>query len=420
MFYSCNTENIEHRNNTPGFLSGAPPVDGRQKGETSQAQIIDNRDTFITIENTQPHTAWVRVTKNMSIKKSIKRGIYTAAKLTGMFRVSRFLMRRRLLILCYHGFQSSDESRFRPIMFMDPVHFAQRLDIIARGKYPVLPLSEGVLRLNNGTLPANAVVITIDDGFYSTLDLAAPILQQHNFPATLYVTSYHVTKGTPVFMLLIQYLFWKTESTSIELPEQPWFPAKAVDLRDHQATRQAIQQILDYGTGHCDEPQRQEISAAVADALGVDLESIRASRMLSLLTPDELSQLDAFGIDIQLHTHRHTFPASDPEQARRELHDNRKILENLLGRHLEHFCYPSGIWTSDLFPMLTEEGIVSATTCEAGMNTRGTSPLALFRILDQNNLDTLEFEAELSGFCELIRIICGRCRRNSRKHGSAD
>lgn len=352
----------------------------------------------------------------MSIKQHIKLGVYNAAKLTGLFRVSRFLMRRRLMILCYHGFQHSDEAQFRPIMFMDKRRFAQRLDLITQGKYPVIPLSEGLLRLKNGTLPANAVVITIDDGLYSTLNQAAPILHEHGFPATLYVTSYHVIKGTPVFKLVIQYLFWKTERTSFELPGLSWFPADAVDLRDSHAAHQTIQQILDYGMALCDEPRRQEICAAVAAALDVDFENIRTSRMLSLLTPDELRQLDAFGIDVQLHTHRHTFPADNPEQARRELHDNRDILEKILGRRLEHFCYPSGDWSSDLFPMLTAEGIVSATTCEAGMNHQATNPLALHRVLDQNNIGDIEFEAELTGFCELLRIISGRCRHNRSKH----
>lgn len=321
------------------------------------------------------------------------------------------------MILCYHGFQYSDEARFRPIMFMDRQRFAQRLDLITRSKYPVLPLSEGLRHLKNGTLPANAIVITIDDGFYSTLDLAAPILHEHGFPATLYVTSYHVSKGTPVFMLVIPYLFWKAECTSFELPNHPWFPAKAVDLRDHHATQRAIQQIIDYGTAHCDEPRRQEICAVVAAALNLDFEAICKSRALSMLTPDELSQLDAFGIDVQLHTHRHIFPANNPERARRELRDNRDVLEKVLGHRLEHFCYPNGVWASDRFPMLTEEGIVNATTCEAGMTPYITNPRALYRILDQNRLEAIEFEAELTGFCESLRIACGRCRRNNSKHG---
>ena len=193
-----------------------------------------------------------------------------------------------------------------------------------------------------------------------------------------------------------------------------------MDLRNHHAVRLAIQQITDHGVAHCDETGRQEICATVATALDLDFEAIKTSRRLSLLTPDkldQLDQLDAFSIDVQLHTHRHRFPANNPEQARRELQENRNILEKISGHHLEHFCYPGGNWTPDLFPTLTDEGVVSATTCEAGMNHKTTNPLALYRILDQNNLDNIEFEAELTGFCEMLRVIRGRGQRNDRKHG---
>jgi peptidoglycan/xylan/chitin deacetylase (PgdA/CDA1 family) len=334
-----------------------------------------------------------------------------------MFTISRFLMRRRLMILGYHGFQYSDEASFRPILFMSPQRFARRLEILKRGNYPVLPLAEGVRRYKNGTLPANAVTITIDDGFFSVLDIAAPMLRKHRFPATLYVTSYYLTKGTPIFRLVIQYLFWKTECKRFEPLDRAWSPTTGVDLEDIHAAHQAMWQIIDYGETNCDENQRQKICAEVAAALGLDFEAIRDGRGLSLLAPDELCRLADFGIDVQLHTHRHSFPSNDLERARRELHDNRVVLQKILGHRLEHFCYPSGVWERNVLPMLSEEGIISATTCQAGMNHRTTDPFALYRVLDQDNLHDIEFEAELSGFCELIRIVTGQRRSTDKKHG---
>lgn len=352
----------------------------------------------------------------MSIKHRIRLGLYTVAKWTGMFAVCRLLMRRRLLILGYHGFQFTDEASFRPALFMRQQRFADRLAMLARGGYPVLPLAEGVRHLKNGTLPANAVVIVIDDGFFSVLDLAAPMLNKHGFPATLYVTSYYVTKGTPVFRLAVQYLFWKTKVTSLELPDRPWSSGVDVDLGDADAAYKAMWHIIDYGEANCDEEQRLEICAEVATALGLDFGTITTERGLSLLTPDELCRLEDFGIDVQLHTHRHIFPANDPVQARSELRENRMVLERILGRRLEHFCYPSGVWACDLLPVLAKEGIVSATTCQAGMNDQATNPLALYRILDQDNLHDIEFEAELTGFCELLRIVSGQRRCTDKGH----
>ena len=352
----------------------------------------------------------------MKIKQRVKILVYTFAKKLGMFAVSRFLMRRRLVILGYHGFQYSDEASFRPTLFMDSRRFAGRLEILRRDNYSVLPLAEAVQRCRDGTLPVNAVTITIDDGFFSVLDIAAPMLYERHFPATLYVTSYYVIKGTPIFRLVIQYLFWKTECTRFELLERPWCPTTGVDLEDTHAAHQAMWQIIDYGEANCDESQREEICEEIAGQLGVGFEALRDARGLSLLTPEELRRLGALGIDVQLHTHRHTFSPQDLKQARRELRDNREVLEEILGRLLRHFCYPGGVWNRNILPMLSEEGIVSATTCQAGMNDQTTDPLALYRVLDQDDLHDIEFEAELAGFCELIRIVTFRRRRTDRMH----
>jgi len=62
----------------------------------------------------------------MSLEQQFKVGIFTAAKWIGLRRLGRFLMRRKLAILGYHGFQYSDEAHFRPILFMDPYRFAGR------------------------------------------------------------------------------------------------------------------------------------------------------------------------------------------------------------------------------------------------------------------------------------------------------
>jgi hypothetical protein len=58
--------------------------------------------------------------------------------------------------------------------------------------------------------------------------------------------------------------------------------------------------------------------------------------------------------------------------------------------------------------------VESATTCEPGLNTAETPLLGLYRILDQDDLSQIEFEAELFGFSELIRIVTGKRRRMDR------
>ncbi len=91
------------------------------------------------------------------------------------------------------------------------------------------------------------------------------------------------------------------------------------------------------------------------------------------------------------------------QQVRREIDDNRAVLEPIVGRPCDHLCYPSGVYTPDQWPWLEACAIASATTCELGLNDRCTPRFGLRRFLDSETVSEIEFEAEISGFAELIR-----------------
>ena len=142
----------------------------------------------------------------------------------------------------------------------------------------------------------------------------------------------------------------------------------------------------------------------LGELLVVDFEEICKTRILSLVTGQEISALMADGIDIQLHTHRHRLP-SDGLSMLNELADNRAILEPIVGKELHHFCYPSGNWSPDHWPILAHAGMRSAVTCDTGLNYPGTPVLAWRRFLDGENVAKIEFEAELVGYTELLRRL---------------
>lgn len=325
-------------------------------------------------------------------------------------------MRRRLLILGYHGFQIADEAAFRPSLFLRKEIFQQRLHALEHGGFAVISLEQAVAGLGQDTLPDNAVVITIDDGFLSVLSQAAPVLSSFNYPATLYATTYYVDKPTPIFRLVIQYLFWKSTLSELTTLDASWASALPVDLTDPAARDQTIWSIIEYGEQECTEAQRAELSREVAAQLNVAHEPILESRCLSLLDPQELALLGDHGIDVQLHTHRHVFPAEDAARAKQELSENRDFLTAQTGKRPTHFCYPSGVWSQDGFEILEATDVDSATTCQAGLNPTDTHPLALYRILDRDDLTQVEFEAELYGFAELLRIFRGQKRSVHKQH----
>jgi|APEBP8051073178_1049388.scaffolds.fasta_scaffold05601_3 Polysaccharide deacetylase. len=337
----------------------------------------------------------------------LKTTIYSAAKAIGLFQAASHLTRNSLNILCYHGFSFSDEHLFRPKLFQTAELFAQRVRHLQRAGYRSLSLDEGMRRLRAGSLGRKDVVITVDDGFYSVAALAAPILRDAGFTATIYVTTYYVVHNNPIFRIALQYLFWKTAVEVLAADDLLDGAAKQASTKG-EAGEPILWQLIEHGEQQLDEAGRVTLAGELARRLDVDFDEIVASRRLTLMNAAEVADLAGQGFDIQLHTHRHRFP-EDAQQARRELDDNRQVLAPLTGgRPLTHLCYPSGEWSPAVWPSLESRGVVTATTCDPGLNTPATPPYALGRFLDFQPIPQIVFEAEVSGFGNLLRRAAGR------------
>ena len=357
-------------------------------------------DRGLAMEEAARWTERVGRTVVQRVRPKLKQSLYAGARAAGLFRLSRLLTRDALRIVCWHGTSLAEEHRRFPGLFQSPDDLERRLLTLHR--HPVLPLEEAIRRLRAGTLPPAAVALTIDDGFFGTLRHAWPALRRHGFPATLYATSFHVESGTPVFRLLIQWAFRESAEPGLDLSQLGVGMAGAVRMAPGPARTEAMWRLIRHAEERLSEPERQALADRVARALRVDLGPVREGRWVSLASADELRAAAGEGLDLQLHTHRHRFPLSRA-LALRELRDNRAVLEPLAGRSLRHFCYPSGYWRQEHLPWLEEAQVESATTCDPGLNRRGDSLLTLRRFLDSSEVTQLEFEAELSGFSEVVR-----------------
>lgn len=336
------------------------------------------------------------------IALSTKVSLLRLAKACGVFHLCRRLKRGRLAIAGFHGLSVDDEHLFKQTVFHAPATLRRRVNGLQRLGYRSVSLEDGIDRMRSGRLEAGHCVMTFDDGFYSTYQLAAPMLEELEFTATIYVTTYYMQKQAPIFRLVIQYMFWKSRAADVDLA--PWLPERNVTLGTPQAAA-AMWKLIKHGESARKEYDRIEIARELGRRLDVSYEDIEASRRFSLMSETEVRDLARRGFDIQLHTHRHICA---PENAGREVADNRAALEPLTGRRLVHLCYPSGHWSRDVWPVLEAEGVVSAVTCEPGLNDASTPLLALRRFVDLDHIPEVAFEAEMTGFADLIRSGLGR------------
>ena len=101
-------------------------------------------------------------------------------------------------ILCYHRFGTRSSQ-----LAVTPAAFEAQMDYLARNGYHVIPLAKLAGFLERGEpIPRKSVVLTIDDGYRSTYEVAYPILRKYGFPATVFLYSDFV--GAPDAMTWAQ------------------------------------------------------------------------------------------------------------------------------------------------------------------------------------------------------------------------
>lgn len=341
---------------------------------------------------------------------SLKPLALRAAKTAGLFALSRFLTRRHLRILCYHGIWLGPQPHYGDCLFMSASGFRRRLQRLEQWGTNVISLEEGHRRWRAGTLEARDVVITIDDAWAGTYLEMLPALKAHGYCATLYVPTENIVLERPAIHLLVAFM---VERARPDADLAALLPGESL----HGLAKEEVTQRLLAALGRMTEPAREHELERIGTLLGVDYRGVRATRAFEHMTPEELRDASSNGIDLELHTHTHRMYGFDIEQVRKDLDLNRQQLARLAAvdpDEFHHFCYPSGKYHSKLFPMLAQAGIVSATTTEVGLNPPGTPALALKRILDGESFSDLDIEARLSGFWSIVSTTRSLIRRMAR------
>ena len=111
--------------------------------------------------------------------------------------------RARLSVLIFHRVSAAQDPLFPGEIFAE--QFAALMSHVA-SRFRVLALRDAVQALAQGTLPARAMAITFDDGYADNLEIAAPILQRHRVPATVFVATGYLDGGCMWNDLVIQAL----------------------------------------------------------------------------------------------------------------------------------------------------------------------------------------------------------------------
>lgn len=305
--------------------------------------------------------------------------------------------KERLLILCYHGVSYQDEHLWDGSLYIPPGLLDERLRILREMQCSILPLDEAVERLYAGTLPPRSVAITFDDGYDDFAGVAFPILQRYRVPVTVYLPTLRCGIDYPIFPIASSYVLWKARGRRVTIPE---LGGLTVDLNTSSGRNEALAAMRKAASGKR-MLEKNTLIQSVARQLRVDYDAIVQRRLLRIMSPDDVTRLAAQGVHFELHTHSHNAP-KNRELFLKEIETNRARICQMTGRTAHHFCYPGGGYAPEFKPWLTEAQVVSATTCDPGLASRGTSPMLLPRFIDTCRTNANEFRGWVSGTAEFI------------------
>jgi peptidoglycan/xylan/chitin deacetylase (PgdA/CDA1 family) len=248
----------------------------------------------------------------------------------------RFVRPKPLFVLIYHHVLAQpDPLREQEI---DAETFDWQMALLAR-YFNVLPMQEGIRRLNDGSLPPKAVCITFDDGYADNYLQALPILQRYGLSACFFVSSGYLNGGRMWNDTVIEALRLLPEA-QLDLNEfgLGYYPLTNPHQRS-VAANAAINAIKHLAP----EARREYVErlAARCDRLPDDL----------MMTDRQVLALRDAGMTIGGHTISHPILANlSLTDVDKEIRDNKAYLEALLGERLNYFAYPNGKPGSDYLP----------------------------------------------------------------------
>ncbi len=121
---------------------------------------------------------------------------------------------------------------------------------------------------------------------------------------------------------------------------------------------------------------------------------------------DEAQIKDWLGAGHQIGAHTMTHPVLTQvpvQRAREEIIASKKLLEDRFGIRIDHFCYPYGKLNAAVVDIVREAGFKTATSTRFGINTPGTSPLELRRIIARYR--SRNFRSALRRLLGLARFV---------------
>ena len=284
-------------------------------------------------------------------------------------------MADRLLVLGWHNVESTWLFPSRP--GAGPQGLERQLRFLRRYTN-VVDLREALTALTTGRpLPARAVAITFDDGYRDQLELAAPILERLDLPATFFLIPGVLSRTVRPWWELIAWAFMRTSRGVVA------WEGTTMTVRTSAERRSALLAVAE----RLKRRDRAARDAALEELTGLLAPDGDPAHDQMFLDWDGARRLARGRLAIASHTYHHGILSQEDEQTQQhDLLVSRHQLERELEVEVDLLAYPNGRlgdYDDATMAAARRAGYTHAITTMPGWNRPSTPPYEVLRFVQQ-------------------------------------
>jgi peptidoglycan/xylan/chitin deacetylase (PgdA/CDA1 family) len=326
------------------------------------------------------------------MRSKSKRLFKKALLRTSILRAAGRLFPPAAVILSYHSIVE-DPTRTDHILGIsrDRASFEAHMKTLAQRFSPVTVGDVAEFARSGRKLPPRAVAVTFDDGFADNCEVALPILNRYEIPATFYIMVDAVENGRLPWYCRLRYAVNTTKKSE-------WLDAQGrqtYSFATPAERKRALTATWEVGARLTGTLQ-QDFIRSVEQSLEVEPAEAPHGYMM---TWEQVRTLKKAGHTIGGHTVTHPNLAQVSEgEAHFEITECKKKLEQEMTGPIDDFSYPHPAlnpqWSKQTLEITRQAGFKSAALTTCGPVRSGDEPLALKRIYSPADLDQFIWNIE--------------------------
>jgi peptidoglycan/xylan/chitin deacetylase (PgdA/CDA1 family) len=265
-----------------------------------------------------------------------------------------------------------------------PDKFAEQLAGLAKSR-TLISLSEFASLHRRGDLTDDAVAVTFDDGYACTANVAAPLLEQYDVPATIFIPASLIRRGRLFWWDELRQIVMRHPGTSLRAGGHTFQLGETQDadgVWPRDSRKRTPRQNGFYALwAHLQPLPLNQIQQTLAELRAKHSPTTIDDEQLRLMTEDEVRSIRSDKIQFGSHALTHvSLPSLTHAEKAQEIRDSVAGCERLVGTRPVSFAYPFGDFDPDCEALVAEAGFACACTVEPRAIAADDDVFALPRI----------------------------------------